>query len=155
MWSDSGQWWTGTTAWRDARAAVLIRDRHRCQIGLEGICRITATQVDHIRNVASTGDDDDLETLCETTNLQAVCEWCHREKTRAEQAGKPFQPKDYQREGYTVTRLLDLVERPTPQPRPAAAMPRRKRKRGKPTFDPSTYKPRPAIGYTPGANDDQ
>lgn len=48
------------------RPAILERDGHRCQK-----CGAAATDVDHI------GDKHDHRP----DNLQALCDWCHRQKT--------------------------------------------------------------------------
>lgn len=48
------------------RPMVLARDGHRCQA-----CGNAATDVDHI------GDKHDHKPV----NLQALCDWCHRQKT--------------------------------------------------------------------------
>ena len=54
-----------TRAWRNLRARVLERDRHRCQQ-----CGAPATEVDHLIQVADGGPDV-------LANLQAVCSGCH------------------------------------------------------------------------------
>ncbi|MDT5371592.1 MAG: hypothetical protein QOC62_6023 [Mycobacterium sp.] len=63
------------------RAQVLRRDAYLCQLRLVG-CTVTATEVDHITNVASLG-----VTRAQATDpgaLQAVCVPCHRVKTASE-----------------------------------------------------------------------
>lgn len=145
-WTREGQAWTGSTEWLATRRAVLDRDRHTCQLRLEIYCEGTATELDHIRPVASTGAVD-IETICDTTNLRAICKPCHAIKTQHDRTGKPLDPRDYQRVGYSVSRLLDLVE-PQPQRMPAAPVAAPKRKR-RASFEPSRYRPRPAIGIDP------
>jgi 5-methylcytosine-specific restriction enzyme A len=70
--------------WPKLRASILDRDDHKCQIRGPR-CRVKADQVDHIREVADGGTDD-------PSNLQSVCEPCHRTKTgrdgRARQLGR-------------------------------------------------------------------
>lgn len=82
-----GQPGRGGRAWRRTRAAVLRRDRHRCQLRLPGICIGHATEVDHIVNVTSLGI-----RRCDAVDpqdCQAVCQPCHAEKTKQERlAGK-------------------------------------------------------------------
>jgi 5-methylcytosine-specific restriction endonuclease McrA len=53
------------------RAYVLRRDDYLCRIGLEGICTLHATEVDHIREVAFYGpnfDPKDLRAACGPCN---------------------------------------------------------------------------------------
>ncbi len=57
-----------TRAWRALRAQILARDRHRCQQ-----CGKPATHVDHIRPVASGGEDH-------PRNLRALCAECNLSK---------------------------------------------------------------------------
>lgn len=74
--------WESTTTSRQARgygktwdlirAAVLLRDSWTCQL-----CKRVANQVDHIVNKARGGSDD-------PSNLQAICEICHKAKTAKE-----------------------------------------------------------------------
>ncbi|BBY58448.1 HNH endonuclease [Mycolicibacterium sarraceniae] len=67
---------TGNRAWRDKRAATLLRDGARCQ--LHGPrCTVYATEVDHIVPVHLGGTDDD-------TNLTSACHNCHVDKTARE-----------------------------------------------------------------------
>ncbi|MGV6491373.1 HNH endonuclease [Stenotrophomonas rhizophila] len=55
----------------------MRRDAYLCQ-PCKGQGRVTeATEVDHIRNVAEGGTDDE-------SNLQAICACCHGAKTQAE-----------------------------------------------------------------------
>jgi hypothetical protein len=50
------------------REAIFKRDKHICRI-----CkRAKATQIDHMKNV---------EDINNSSNLQAVCDRCHRDKT--------------------------------------------------------------------------
>lgn len=75
----------GNTSWsgnrhsfpKATRAAILNRDNHQCQLRYDG-CIGTATEADHIRNVANGGNDS-------KENGQAVCVPCHKVKTRREQ----------------------------------------------------------------------
>lgn len=66
----SGAWTSGSTrAWRRTRAAVLVRDGHRCQLRPPG-CTLVATHVHHTRGRAVTGDDPAyLVAACEHCNL--------------------------------------------------------------------------------------
>lgn len=65
--------------WQKQRARILRRDGYLCQ-PCERVGRATvATEVDHIINKASGGDDSD-------DNLQAICSTCHSEKTARESA---------------------------------------------------------------------
>lgn len=67
----------GGRPWRRKREAVMRRDAYLCQ-PCKGQGRVTeATEVDHIRNVAEGGTDDE-------SNLQAICAGCHGAKTQAE-----------------------------------------------------------------------
>lgn len=62
-------WSKGSTrGWRRTRAAVLVRDGHRCQLRLQG-CTTIATQVHHTHGRGVTGDDPQF--------LVAACEWCN------------------------------------------------------------------------------
>lgn len=55
----------------------MARDQHMCQ-PCKAIGRITeATEVDHILNLAEGGTDD-------LSNLQAICQECHKAKTTEE-----------------------------------------------------------------------
>ncbi|PZU37047.1 MAG: HNH endonuclease [Microbacterium sp.] len=58
------------------RLAILLRDRHQCQLAYRG-CTGAATDADHIIPVCEGGDD-------EMSNGQAVCPACHKIKTQAE-----------------------------------------------------------------------
>lgn len=64
--------------YRANRPLVLERDGGRCQIAGPN-CTVAATQVDHIVNHRAGGHHG-------MTNLQAVCETCHRSKTAKEAA---------------------------------------------------------------------
>ena len=72
--------WKGSTpAWRRLRAAVLARDRYRCQI--EGPrCLGKATTADHIVPKSQGGLD-------RPDNLRAACVPCN-----AERGAKPLDP---------------------------------------------------------------
>lgn len=60
--------------WRKVRTIALRRDKHLCQVCLRHGVITPATQVDHIKNKASGGDDS-------LDNLQSICDSCHMEKT--------------------------------------------------------------------------
>lgn len=63
---------SGTALTPAQRHAALARDRHTCRT-----CGDTATEVDHIINLAQGGTHDPV-------NLQALCTPCHRAKTETE-----------------------------------------------------------------------
>lgn len=64
-------------AWEKLRAQALDRDNGLC-VPCTGKGRVTiATQVDH-RTAKAQGGTDDL------SNLQSICDACHREKTARE-----------------------------------------------------------------------
>lgn len=69
----------GGRPWRRKRDAVMARDKHMCQPCLRAGRIALATEVDHITPQAEGGTDDQA-------NLQAICEDCHVEKTKAEAA---------------------------------------------------------------------
>lgn len=58
--------------WRRVRAYVLRRDGYLCRIGIEGVCTVEATEVDHIRAVALHGPSYDPQ------HLRAACGPCNR-----------------------------------------------------------------------------
>jgi 5-methylcytosine-specific restriction endonuclease McrA len=68
----STSWAKGsTTAWRKIRAAVLLRDRHRCRLTIEGVCTGVATCVHHVAGRDVTGDNPTyLVAACEPCNLK-------------------------------------------------------------------------------------
>jgi 5-methylcytosine-specific restriction protein A len=68
-----------TYAWRKIRARILRRDGHRCTFALnDGTrCGATATEVDHIIELADGGTDH-------PSNLRAACHPHHAAKTTAE-----------------------------------------------------------------------
>lgn len=69
----------GGRPWRRKRDAAMARDKFMCQ-PCQRAGRITlADEVDHIIPQAEGGTDD-------PSNLQAICEGCHVEKTKAEAA---------------------------------------------------------------------
>lgn len=63
--------------WRKLRAMVLERDRYLCLECLRNGLYVSATTVDHIIAKAHGGSDD-------LSNLQSLCEQCHRMKTARE-----------------------------------------------------------------------
>jgi 5-methylcytosine-specific restriction endonuclease McrA len=71
--------------WRRKRLECLKRAKWRCEIKIEGICIIAATQVDHIR-----GAENDPNHLF----LRAACEPCHKHVTsrQGHAARKPANP---------------------------------------------------------------
>ncbi|MDP7703194.1 MULTISPECIES: HNH endonuclease [unclassified Mycobacterium] len=68
---------TGTRAWRKLRVEVLKRDHNRCQVRGPN-CIGHADEVDHDHNVAAGG------AKLDPRNARAICEPCHRDKTRGE-----------------------------------------------------------------------
>lgn len=69
----------GGRPWRRKREAVLKRDGYICQPCKRENCTTLATEVDHVIPQAEGGSEDE-------SNLQAICETCHKKKTRAEAA---------------------------------------------------------------------
>lgn len=67
----------GTARHKKQRARILRRDGYQCQLRYPDRCIGIATEMDHHRNVAAGGSDDD-------TNMQAVCHPCHAKKTSDE-----------------------------------------------------------------------
>lgn len=67
----------GTARHKKQRARILRRDNRQCQLRYRDRCIGTATEMDHIQNVAGDGSDDDA-------NMQAVCHPCHAKKTQDE-----------------------------------------------------------------------
>lgn len=64
----------GGRPWRRKRDEIFKRDKYTCQVcGRVG----GELELDHIVNVARGGTDDD-------TNLQTICNACHKPKTHAE-----------------------------------------------------------------------
>lgn len=66
------QRWAGgsTRAWRRVRGQVLVRDRHRCRLKLDG-CTTRATHVHHTRGRELVGDDPQyLVAACASCNYQ-------------------------------------------------------------------------------------
>ena len=63
--------------WRKIRSVVLVRDNYLCQECLKQGLFVTATTVDHITPKAHGGSDD-------LTNLQSLCNSCHKFKTARE-----------------------------------------------------------------------
>lgn len=61
---------------RQWREAVLTRDGYRCQLRYPNRCTGTATEADHILEVA---DRPDLQY--DVANGQAACTACHKKKT--------------------------------------------------------------------------
>ena len=66
-------------AWTRLRDLVLKRDGGLCQPCLRARRVTRATQVDHIKSKAEGGTDDE-------SNLQSICEPCHKAKTARESA---------------------------------------------------------------------
>ncbi|MFI7191468.1 HNH endonuclease [Nocardia nova] len=66
----------GTARHKKQRARILRRDGYQCQLHYAG-CLGTATEMDHIVNVAAGGTDED-------DNVHAVCSKCHQAKTNRE-----------------------------------------------------------------------
>lgn len=71
----------GNRAYRRARAQVLERDGHQCQLRYPG-CVHTATEADHRTNIASIGIN--RTDVINPDDMQAVCRPCHLIKTRHE-----------------------------------------------------------------------
>ncbi|WP_367269354.1 HNH endonuclease [Rhodococcus rhodochrous] len=69
---------TGTSQWRNIRAAVLQRDARICQLKYSG-CTRRASEVDHIVSVADGGSDS-------VHNGRAVCTSCHKVQTQRQAA---------------------------------------------------------------------
>ncbi len=67
----SRSWAKGsTTRWRRVRAEVLVRDRGRCRLRIEGVCTGAATCVHHVAGRDATGDDPAyLVASCQPCNL--------------------------------------------------------------------------------------
>jgi 5-methylcytosine-specific restriction endonuclease McrA len=67
--------------WHKTRARILRRDNNQCQrvLNTGDKCGEHATHVDHITPASQGGGDDDA-------NLQALCIYCHGQKTGAEGA---------------------------------------------------------------------
>ncbi|MFL9899046.1 HNH endonuclease [Paraburkholderia fungorum] len=66
-------------AWTRQRELILKRDGGLCQPCLRARRVTRATQVDHIKSRAEGGTDDE-------SNLQSICEPCHKAKTARESA---------------------------------------------------------------------
>jgi len=67
----------GGRPWRRKRDAVLKRDGYVCQPCKRNNHTTMATEVDHVIPQAEGGSDDE-------TNLQAICDPCHKAKTADE-----------------------------------------------------------------------
>ena len=67
--------------WGERRKLVLARDARRCQLRLP-VCRIDATEVDHILPRALGGNDD-------LDNLRSVCHPCHLARGMDESRSSP------------------------------------------------------------------
>lgn len=82
--------------YRRSRAIAMRRDNWRCQLRYEG-CAGSASQCDHIINVASGGTHD-------PANLRAVCQPCHLRHTARQgggwRAGQPADPDPRPRTGW-------------------------------------------------------
>lgn len=69
----------GGRPWRRKREAVLKRDSYLC-VPCKQLNRTTlASEVDHVVPQSEGGSDED-------SNLQSICEACHKAKTQAEAA---------------------------------------------------------------------
>jgi 5-methylcytosine-specific restriction endonuclease McrA len=68
-----------TTQWRKTRAAVLKRDRNRCQLQHQG-CTMKATEVHHLTAIAA-GAQQRRDAI-DPRDCIAVCADCHRIETR-------------------------------------------------------------------------
>ena len=67
----SRDWSKGSTReWRLLRAAVLARDRHRCQLKIVGTCIGTATHAHHVRGKAAGDDPRYIVAACPPCNLK-------------------------------------------------------------------------------------
>ncbi|WP_108163194.1 HNH endonuclease signature motif containing protein [Saccharospirillum sp. MSK14-1] len=66
--------------WRRLRIEILIRDDYLCQECMRNGIITAATDVDHITSKANGGTDH-------PTNLQSLCNPCHKAKTIAERNG--------------------------------------------------------------------
>lgn len=63
--------------WKKLRDSIMRRDKHLCQECLRAGIVTPAKAVDHILNKARGGTDH-------PSNLEAICEHCHQEKTNRE-----------------------------------------------------------------------
>lgn len=63
--------------WDKTRKRILSRDRHLCQPCLALGRVVPGNEVDHVKPKSQGGNDDD-------TNLQAICNPCHKAKTSRE-----------------------------------------------------------------------
>ena len=84
-------------AWDKLRLRILARDLYLCQTCLSRGRPTPATCVDHITPKAQDGTDD-------PENLQALCDACHRAKTKREAneaRGVKARPT-YDRDGWPV-----------------------------------------------------
>lgn len=70
------------TEWIKRREYILARDEMLCQPCLAKNKLTKATEVDHIIPKAQGGTDDE-------SNLQSICEDCHRDKTILDRGQKP------------------------------------------------------------------
>ena len=68
--------YAGGSGWQKIRARIFLRDNYVCLLRLEG-CTGQAQVVDHIRNRARGGSDDD-------SNLASACKNCNEVKRRTE-----------------------------------------------------------------------
>ena len=72
---------TRGSAWMATRARILARDCGLCQVCARAGRFTLARDVDHVRELADGGADDD-------GNLQAICGPCHTAKTEAAEAAR-------------------------------------------------------------------
>lgn len=73
------------SAWNKLRTIVMMRDFQICQPCTRNNRVTLATEVDHIIPKAKGGTDD-------LSNLQAICEDCHKKKTNKDKGFKFKQP---------------------------------------------------------------
>lgn len=73
------------TAWEKLRLRILARDKHLCQPCKRSGRFKAGRTVDHVTPKARGGTDAE-------TNLEVVCDDCHKIKTAAE-SGRPMRPK--------------------------------------------------------------
>lgn len=102
----------GSRALRVFNARILQRDNYQCRIGILGICTGRATEVDHIRNLASLGLMRNERAAMDPSNACAACRECHRYKTERERV-KALAESNRQR---AEARRARLGRKPRPHP---------------------------------------